>query len=84
MDPNDGKPGIIAGPAVMKLSDLRDRWGVVEPETWTQPPVLIQVKAMDYLETWRLVAAHPNDPPKTVLLNRYELIEKKRLPGAER
>ncbi len=81
MNPDDGAPSRSTGNAIVKLSDLRDRWGRVgsEVNAWKEAPQLIQVRAMDFLETWRLVAAHPIDPPKTVLLNKYELVSKEKV-----
>ncbi len=79
MNPDDGNPAKSVGPAIQKLKQLKLRWGVVgEVDSWKQAPQLIQVRAMDNVETWRLRAAHPNDPPKTVDLNDYELVESKK------
>lgn len=85
MNPDDGLPGQYqTGKATMRLNDLKVRWGVLsaEVDSWKIAPTLIRVRAMDYIETWKLLPT-PHDPPKTVGLNRYELIDKTKESNGE-
>ncbi len=83
MNPQDGEPARTSGNAIQLLRDLRLRWGIqgAEVDGWKTAPTIIRVKAMDYLETWRK-HEHSLEPAKTVLLTKYELIEKERTDGA--
>lgn len=73
-DPTDGEVNTRGGDlAVQTLRQLRNRWGVVDIDNWKIAPQLIRVNGMDWVETWRLRAAHQQALPKTVDLNTYEL-----------
>ncbi len=58
--------------ARQKLKSLRLRWGVSEPGDGWKKVELVQVRAMDYLETWSRRSGHGDDA-------EFELIEKRKL-----
>ncbi len=58
--------------ARQKLKHLRTRWGVSEPTDDWRKVELVQVRAMDYLETWSRRSGHGDDA-------EFELIEKRKL-----